>query len=112
MSYAMDYSRSAAAFAAASDRATFIRRTYAHLAGAVLAFAAIDIAIFEYFKLEGIEKALMTVFANRMSQLVLFVAFIGVGFLARTWARQGGSQTMQYMGLALYVTFQSLFFVI
>ena len=50
MSYAMNPS-DAAAFAASSDRAAFIRRTYAHLAGAVLAFAAIDIAIFQFFRL-------------------------------------------------------------
>ena len=30
-----------------SERAAFIRRTYAHLAGAILAFALIEIAIFK-----------------------------------------------------------------
>ena len=110
MSYAM-YPNEAAAFAASSERAAFIRRTYAHLAGAVLAFAAIDIAIFQLFGFEQISRALMTVFASPISHLVLFVAFIGVGWVARMWAYQGGSQGMQYLGLALYVVFEALFFV-
>ena len=53
----------------------------------------------------------MTVFASPMSNLVLFVAFIGVGWVARMWAYQGGSEAMQYLGLALYVVFEALFFV-
>ncbi len=111
MSYAMNYSAEAASFARADERAAFIRRTYAHLAGAVLAFAAIDIAIFQYFGFGKIKDALTTVFASPISNLILLVAFIGVGYVARMWARQGGSQAMQYMGLALYVVFEALFFV-
>lgn len=110
MSYAMGYSE-AASFARADERAAFIRRTYAHLAGAVLAFAAIDIAIFQYFGFEKIKGALISVFSSPITNLILFVAYIAVGSVARMWARNGSSQAMQYMGLSLYVVFQALFFV-
>jgi FtsH-binding integral membrane protein len=110
MSYAM-YPNEAAAFARSNERAAFIRRTYAHLAGAVLAFAAIDIAIFNLFTFEQIQGALITFFRTPLSQLILLVAFIGVGWLARTWAYNGGSEGMQYLGLSLYVIFEALIFV-
>ena len=45
--YAMTYGPSTfAAAASESERTTFIRRTYAHLAGAVFAFMAIELVIF------------------------------------------------------------------
>ena len=37
-----------AAAAGESERTTFIRRTYLHLAGAVFAFIAIELVIFSY----------------------------------------------------------------
>ena len=48
MSYASDYSPSyerheVAAYAAPSARATFIRKTYLHLAGAILAFLVLEL---------------------------------------------------------------------
>jgi succinate dehydrogenase hydrophobic anchor subunit len=47
MSYAMD--TPIAVRASESARTSFIRRTYLHLAGAILAFAAIDFLIFSLF---------------------------------------------------------------
>jgi len=112
MSYALDYSRSgAAAFAGASERAAFIRRTYTHLAGAILAFTLIEVAIFNLVPRAELEHQIMRFFSMPMSQLILFGAFIGVGWVARMWAYGGTSQAMQYMGLALYVVFQALIFV-
>jgi hypothetical protein len=52
-----------------------------------------------------------TFFANPLSNLLLLVAFIGVGWLARSWAYNGSSQGMQYLGLALYTVFEALIFV-
>src|SRR5262249_51768441 len=101
MSYAMNYSE-AAAYAAQSERATFIRRTYMHLAGAVLAFSLIDIAIFKLVGFERLTEVMRAYLSSPISHLVLLLAFVGAGWLARAWAYNGSSQAMQYLGLGLY----------
>lgn len=93
-----------------SDRAAFIRRTYLHLAGAVGVFVAILFAFFSLAPVSLQAQMFMWV-ASPVSYLILLAAFIGVGYLARWWAYNGGSPAMQYMGLALYVVFEALIFV-
>jgi FtsH-binding integral membrane protein len=91
-----------------SARAAFIRRTYGHLAGAVLAFTALQ---FLFFSLGLPEKFLVGLGQSPVILLILMGAFIGVGFLARAWAYSDVSQPLQYAGLALYVVFQAIFFM-
>ncbi len=110
MSYGLGYNETAQ-YAAQSERAAFIRRTYLHLAGAVLAFSAIDIAIFKAFSAEQIAQSMAPFFATPWATLILLLAFVGVGYVARMWAYNGGSQAMQYLGLSLYVVFEALIFV-
>lgn len=101
-----------AARAAESARAAFIRRTYAHLAAAILAFAAIEFLIFSLIPHDRIREAVITVWARSPWAALLVVgAFIGVGWLARVWARSETSPGVQYMGLALYVIFEAFIFV-
>jgi FtsH-binding integral membrane protein len=108
----MDYSPIAAQ-ATQEARASFIRRTYGHLAGAVLAFVALELLIFGVLlptpqaRIDFLSRA----FASPVSVLILFAAFIGVGWLAEAWARSEASQGLQYLGLALYVVFQAVIFV-
>jgi FtsH-binding integral membrane protein len=108
MSYAMEYP--IAARAGASARAAFIRRTYAHLAGAVLAFAALE---FLFFAIGLPEMMLQSLVASGspILMLVLVGAFIGVGFLARMWAYSAVGPGLQYAGLALYVIFEAIIFM-
>lgn len=97
-----------------SERAAFIRRTYAHLAGAILAFIAIEATIFGVIRPMmdgGFEQALGTMLQSRFSWLIVMVAFIGVGYLARYWATHGASPALQYAGLSLYVVAEALIFV-
>jgi uncharacterized protein len=96
-----------------SERASFIRRTYAHLAGAILAFVAIEALIFGVLipHVSGVNEFLLASFANPISWLVVMVAFIGVSYLANYWAFNGGSPAMQYAGLGLYVIAEALIFV-
>jgi len=109
MPYAMEYPL--AIRAAESERAGFIRRTYAHLAGAILAFVALETMVFGLFTRAQLDNVLMRVFASPASWLVLMVAFIGVGYLARYWARSNTSVGLQYTGLSLYVVFEAIIFV-
>lgn len=100
-----------AARAEPSERAAFIYRTYAHLAGAVLAFVLLEAALFTLVPQQELQQFLMTAFRSPISLLILFAAFIGVGFVARMWAHASTSPAMQYLGLALYVVFQAIIFV-
>ena len=97
-----------------SERAAFIRRTYAHLAGAILAFVAIEAAIFGVLRPmmgSDFDQALFSMFRSQFSWLLVMVAFIGVSWLAQYWAFNGGAPGLQYAGLGLYVIAQALIFV-
>jgi FtsH-binding integral membrane protein len=95
-----------------SERAAFIRRTYLHLAGAILAFTVIELAFFKVFvPALGLEMVLLQYVANPLFQLVMLFAFIGVGYLARYWAMNGSSQATQYAGLGLFIVMEAILFV-
>jgi FtsH-binding integral membrane protein len=89
-------------------RAAFIRRTYGHLAGAILAFVALELVI---FSIPGIENLARTMTQSSVSWLIVLAAFIGVGFLADVWARSETSRGLQYLGLGLYVVAEAVIFV-
>jgi FtsH-binding integral membrane protein len=94
-----------------SARAGFIRRTYGHLAGAVLAFVALEFAFFQILPLEAQQTVLRAIFGSPVSMLILLGAFIGVGWLAQMWAMSDTSRGIQYLGLALYVVAQAIIFL-
>jgi FtsH-binding integral membrane protein len=97
-----------AARAETNERADFIKKTYLHLVGAVLAFCAL-----EYVYLNsGIAASLaQTLLGNgRGGWLVVMVLFMGVAWLANYWAMSATSVGLQYAGLGLYVAAQSIIF--
>lgn len=110
MSYGYDAAMPVA-YSQPSERANFIRTTYLHLAGAILAFAAIECAIFMAFGVENVMMASMRFLSTPMSNFIVIALFIGAGFLARMWARSRGSIAMQYAGLGLYVVAEALIFI-
>ncbi|QDV67349.1 Modulator of FtsH protease YccA [Rosistilla carotiformis] len=99
-----------AAFAEESARATFIRKTYLHLAAAVLGFIG-----FETLLLTAVPAATMEAIVGRMvggyGWLLVLGAFMVVSWVARWWAESGASRGMQYLGLALYVVGQAVVFL-
>jgi FtsH-binding integral membrane protein len=106
MSYGYEYS--VAAQAAASERATFIRRTYAHLAGAILAFMGLEAVLLNVVE----PTTVMQLFAGSpYSWLIVLLAFMGVSWLAQSWAQSDASPGLQYLGLALYVAAQAVIFL-
>ncbi len=108
MSYAADYaSHRIAAEAAADARATFIRRTYGHLAGAILAFTLLETALVKLVP----EELILGMFASRFSWFIVLAAFMGVSFIADRWARSNTSVGMQYLGLGLYVVAEAVIFL-
>jgi FtsH-binding integral membrane protein len=108
MSYGLEY-RSLAAEAAPSERAAFIRQTYAHLAAAILLFAGLETFL---VNLPGAgELSLSLLGTSRFSWLIVLVAFMGVSYLANKWARSDTSLLLQYLGLGLYVVAQAVIFL-
>jgi FtsH-binding integral membrane protein len=97
-----------AANSEAAERATFIRKTYLHLLGAVLAFCAL-----EYFYVNSglAETMYRTLMGNgRGAWLVVMLLFVGVSWLANYWALSATSVGLQYAGLGLYVLAESIIF--
>jgi hypothetical protein len=106
-----DYTHSyqgSAAMASAADRSTFVRRTYAHVAGAILVFAVLEGLLIQAGAGVAMLKLLGT---SKFSWLILLAAFMGVSWLANRWAHSDVSQGMQYAGLGLYVIVEAIIFL-
>lgn len=98
----------AVAQATPSDRALFIRRTYAHLAGAVLAFIVLEAVL---LSLPGIENLVGLMLGAQYSWLVVLGLFMGATWMGNSWANSETSVSLQYAGLALYVVAYGIIFV-
>jgi FtsH-binding integral membrane protein len=96
-----------AAEADAEDRQTFIRRTYLHLAIAILSFVMIEAIMLQL----PVTERLIGLMLSGHGWLITLGAFIGVSWLADTWARSNASRAMQYAGLSLYVVAESVIFL-
>lgn len=98
----------AAAQAASDERAAFIRRTYLHLAGALLLFV-----VLEYLLLKAPFAAALTakMMGSHLSWLVVLGLFMAVSWVAERWARSSTSLGMQYLGLGLYVVAEAIIFL-
>lgn len=92
--------------ASTDERVAFIRKTYAHLLFAILAFVGIEVALFATGLAEVIAHAMLSV-----SWLLVLGLFMGVGWLADWWAHKDTSPGLQYMGLILYVVAEAIIFV-
>ncbi|HEV2947741.1 MAG TPA: Bax inhibitor-1 family protein [Gemmataceae bacterium] len=107
MSYTMNYPL--AARAEASERVAFVRRTYAHLAGAILAFVALEALLLQVI---DVQRTLLPLMARSgMSWLVVLLAFTAVSWIANRWAQSDTSVGLQYLGLSLYVVAEAVIFL-
>lgn len=98
-----------AAQAETNERAAFIRKTYLHLLGAVLAFIGLEAALLNSVVAEQMMALLQN--SGQMGMLVVLGAFIGVSYLATSWASSSTSVQTQYLGLGLYVVAEAIIFV-
>jgi FtsH-binding integral membrane protein len=90
------------------ERAAFIRKTYAHLAGAVLLFILLE----AFLIVSGAGKPLAaTMLGGRFSWFIVLGAFMGISVLANWWANSQTSRPLQYMGLMLYVVAEVVIFM-
>ncbi len=104
--YASPYSIAAQSIDA---RAQFIRKTYAHLAGAIAAFTLIQYLLLQ---IPGINEQIgFLLGTSRFSWLIVIGIYMGISMLANKWALSNTSKTKQYFGLAIYIVALSLVFL-
>ncbi len=98
----------AIATAGVDERVAFIKRTYAHLFGAIIVFAA----FLGYLVQSPLgEKLARWAFGGSAINWLLFLgAFMVVGHFADKWARSAHSLRTQYIGLGVYVFAEALLF--
>jgi FtsH-binding integral membrane protein len=101
------YGRSVAE-SSAEVRASFIRKTYAHLALALFAFVVLEAGLQMSPLAASISATMM---GGRWSWLIVLGAFMGVSSLANWWANSQTSSAMQYVGLVLYVVAEAFLFL-
>lgn len=90
-----------------SERVGFIRSTYLHLGGAILAFMLVETLI--------IQSGLAFAFTNMIrsmpfSWFIVIALFMGVSYIADSWARSPMSREMQYAGLGLFIVAEAIVF--
>jgi len=94
--------------APANERAQFIRRTYLHLAGAILAFTVLTVLWF----VTGVAAWFAgMVFSLPFSWLAVMLGFMAISWVADNMAKSEASQNTQYLGLAIYVIAESIIFI-
>jgi FtsH-binding integral membrane protein len=87
-------------------RVNFIRLTYIHLGGAMLAFACLCGLLAN----SSAAPALLSfIGGGTLNMLLFFGAFMFCGYLAERWSMNQSSMKMQYAGLAVYVAVQAVF---
>ena len=102
--YAVSGDVRVAALADTSERAAFIKRTYMHLGGAVVAFILLEAVLMNVVG----PRLLHMMGTTPWAPLILIGAFMAVGWLARSWADSDASPQLQYAGLGLYVLAQAV----
>ncbi|MBA3726382.1 MAG: Bax inhibitor-1 family protein [Armatimonadetes bacterium] len=87
-------------------RLTFIRKTYAHLVAAVVAFVAVS----GFFYSSGVaERMLEMISGSRFGWLMMLGGFMLLGWLAGAMASMRGT-SISYVGLGLYTVAEALIF--
>ena len=108
MAYLDSHSGVLAANASETERAGFIRRTYLHLGGAILAFIGVETALIQ----SGIAESFVHLLQVGMWMwLIVMGLFMVVSYVANNWAHSAISKEMQYAGLGLFVVAEAIVFM-
>lgn len=106
--YTTTFGNYSAAEALPEERASFIRKTYLHLAGAVLAFILLEAFL---LSIGAGEIAMRTLLSSQYSWLIVLGLFMGVSMLAQWWANSQSSKGLQYLGLGVFVVTYAIVFL-
>jgi hypothetical protein len=96
-----------AAEALPNERLSFIRRTYAHLFGAILVFTLLETLLFS----SGVADAIAPSLVAGKAWIFVLLLFIGVSWLANWWAMRGSSPALQYAGLGIFIVAEAIIFL-
>ena len=98
-----------------NERVVFLRKTYAHLFGAIVLFTVLEFLflwskspLFELVTIPIIDVLTST---SAYTWLIFLGAFVAVGWVAERWAQGDSSKAMQYAGLGLYTLAESIIFI-
>lgn len=91
-----------------ASRAQFIRKTYVHVAFAVLAFAIIEGIM---LRMGFGQIAMNLISTSKYSWLLVLGGFMGVSWLSDKMARNATSKGLQYAGLSLFVVGEAIIFL-
>lgn len=94
--------------ASVDERVSFIRRTYAHLGGAIGLFVLLEYLLFQ---MPFHRTLVMKMLGGRWSWLIVLGLFMAGSWLADRWAHSVESQGLQYLGLGLYVVLEVVIFL-
>lgn len=92
-----------------TEKAAFYRKTYMHVAFAVLAFTFLEYVFIGFFE-ETVVTLIDQMFANNFSWLIVLGLFWVGSTMADKLAHHESKQT-QYMGLGLYVLLEAVIFL-
>jgi len=90
------------------ERSQFIRRTYMHLAGAILLFIGLEAVLLNSPIAPVMIKAMT---GTQYSWLIVLGLFMGASWLAQKWAVTGTTKAVQYAGLGLCVLAYAIIFI-
>lgn len=94
--------------ASEDERAGFIRRTYLHLSGAILAFAIVETMLFK----SGVAQQFAVMLAgSKWSWLIVIGLFAVVSHFANKWAHSNISREKQYLGLGVFILAEAIIFM-
>jgi FtsH-binding integral membrane protein len=93
---------SAVATLGVSDRVSFLRKTYAHLGVALLAWAGLSAFLFSQTQEMSLRFSAWAL-GGGGHWLMILVAFMGIGYLSERLAASETSRGLQYLGLGLTV---------
>ncbi|MEZ4360372.1 MAG: Bax inhibitor-1 family protein [Kofleriaceae bacterium] len=93
---------SAVATLGVSDRVSFLRKTYAHLGGALLAWAGLTTLIMRATPELSLRFSAWALNSGAHWMIIL-AAFMGIGYLSERLAASERSRGLQYLGLAMTV---------
>jgi FtsH-binding integral membrane protein len=92
--------------ASSEVRADFIKKTYLHLAGAIVVFAVLEAALLQSSIGQQLARTMLS-----GSWLLVLGAFMVVSFIADRWARSNTSKGKQYLGLGLFTVAEAIIFL-
>lgn len=103
----MNYTSHYTSRSLASARSEFLRKTYLNLSLGFAAFIALEAMLVNWQP--AVDLAVRMISGNNW--LIVLIAFMGVSWLANSWAHTGGTLGKQYAGFALYIIAESIIFL-